>query len=310
MYNTEDNRRLCDIGVMRNSGVVDEQGMITVQVKPGSIILSPGEQQRRHEYWERQNERAQKDAEERAKAEEIKKWQNGHKKFYFAAVEGGYGDLTPTTVSKLFFLASYLSYDGVLRMGPKPIKRDDVGRLLGGQRSTVWRFLRDVTGKYVTEDENGQLHMPSGIFYRGKLYGDTKFQTLYRDCVRKLFLMTPGGQRKYLGYAFQLIPFVNLEYNVLCWNIEETEFSMIEPLSVNDLCALVGFSREHRAKLLRTYRDKIVFEVDGQKERLISVVGDGVDVGTAQIFINPHLLYHGSRPGDVEILGKFCQLES
>jgi hypothetical protein len=85
----------------------------------------------------------------------------------------------------------------------------------------------------------------------------------------------------------------------------ETKLDKVKPLTLDEFCALVGYDPTQRGRLLRDY-DAIRFDVDGRAERFCSFVTSGADLTTARIFVNPHILYHGRHPQQVQILGKFC----
>ena len=106
-----------------------------------------------------------------------------------------------------------------------------------------------------------------------------------------------------------MLPFVNTEYNILCYNPTEKDLNYVLPLSVNDFCATIGYNVANRARLLQTYAE-ITFLVNGHLEQLCSFVTNGADIGISKIFINPHILYFGKSPKQVELLGKFCRIDA
>jgi hypothetical protein len=142
-------------------------------------------------------------------------------------------------------------------------------------------------------------------FCRGKLSPGGRYQQFYRRAVRQLYHATPVSKHGHLGQIFQILPFVNIEYNIVCRNPMETKLDKVKPLTLDEFCALVGYDPTQRGRLLRDY-DAIRFDVDGRAERFCSFVTSGADLTTARIFVNPHILYHGRHPQQVQILGKFC----
>lgn len=168
--------------------------------------------------------------------------------------------------------------------------------------------MNEVKGKYLFEDNRGRLTIPDRIFYRGTIQTGTGYQQVYFDSVKTLYESLPPKHKRYLGYACQLLQYVNIEYNILCHNIYETELNNIKPLTVDEFCHTVGYSPKNRERLIRLYDDKLVFQVEGKTERLVSFVTNGLALGSARIFINPHVIYHGHIPREVEILGKFCEV--
>lgn len=102
-----------------------------------------------------------------------------------------------------------------------------------------------------------------------------------------------------------MLPYINEETNVLCRDIFEPDLMLSKPLTINEFCHEIGFDPSHRDKLPKLYKE-ISFWIDGKEERFVSFVTDGVSLDSAIIYVNPHILYHGSDPGKVELMGQFC----
>ncbi len=269
-------------------------------VEPDSQILSQKEQERRSEYWKREREKKERE-------ESRKIWYQNKPKFYFASVENEYGDIRAATAARLFYLGAHMKYDGGLQQKRKSIRYGDLPAILGISKSAVWRFWQEVNGKYLFQNKDGTLHMPDAIFHRGRFHNDRRYQQIFIDSVKTVYEMMPTSRKQYLGYVFQLIPYINWQYNILCHNIDEPEYDCIEPMTVDEFCEAVGYSPENKHKLLRIYRDHVVFPVNGQIERFCSFVTDGTDIDSARIFVNPHILYHGQQPERVYLLGEFSK---
>lgn len=285
-----------------------ENGFVPIWAEQGSVVLSPKEQERRRKFWE--HERAK--SEKRDKEEQYKQWYKDKPKFYFASAEGHFTDIKPATAARLFYLGAHMDYhNGTLKRNKKALmKYDDLQSVLGLAKNAKCNFWNEVNGKYLFADADGVLHMPDEFFHRGEFKTDRTYQQIFIDSVKRLYELTPARKHQYLGYVFQLIPYINWEFNILCHNVEETDLDKIERLTVDEFCEAVGYSRENRQKLLRIYRDNITFAVEGKHERFLSFVTDGVDLESARIFVNPHILYHGHIPRYVWILGDFCRLEN
>jgi hypothetical protein len=227
--------------------------------------------------------------------------------FYFASAESRYRDLRPATVARLVYLASYIGYDGRLKLTHRStMKRENLQNILCVSQAETYRFWNEVKGKYIFEDKDRELSMPDTFFCCGELSRCSgQYQQFYVGAVRELYQKTPQSKHKYLGYVFQMLPFINIEYNVLCHNPEETNLDRVELLTLNEFCELVGYSSVNRANLVREY-SKIIFPVGDHQECFCSFVTNCGNIGTAQIFVNPHIIYHGNNNNMVAVLGKFC----
>lgn len=166
--------------------------------------------------------------------------------------------------------------------------------------------MGNVSPKYIQNTDTGLIVTEGSVFTRGKIDRSQPYYKMYVDGIRKVYRNVGKNQHRYLGYVFQVIPYINTEYNVLCFNPRETNFDLVEPMTVDDFCDAIGFDKAHRCVLLKIYR-QVTFRVGDHEEYFLRIVGDGVDTGKSTMFINPNILYSGSHLKEVKILGKFCK---
>lgn len=105
---------------------------------------------------------------------------------------------------------------------------------------------------HIAETESGLVWIESGRFYRGAglaMSKDAAYMKVFCDSIKKLYKGLQGKGHKYLGYIFQLLPYVNREHNILCWNPEEKEKCSIQRMDLLDVCGLVGFDTKHIDRL-------------------------------------------------------------
>lgn len=233
-------------------------------------------------------------------------------KFFFLAINSTLNSLSPATVARLIYLSSFLRFgtDCLYITQRTPMKVSDLQKVMGLSDTTIYRFLKDVCPSYLFSDEDENLHIDTSIFRRGglpKKEGLGSHQKVYIDAIRNLYRATPISNHKQLGYIFLMLPFINIQYNVLCKNPYETDILHVEPLTVREFCELIGHSYSTVARLRDAY-SKIRFVVNGQPELFCAFVSDGNNLDDARIFVNPHVFYSGTNHRNVEILGHFCKI--
>ncbi len=231
-------------------------------------------------------------------------------RFYFVR-EQGFSGLSPETVIRLIYLNTFTNYDDarLMRSERTPMRRKDLPMILGISPASVTRFWREACPKYISEDSNGLIITNREVFYKGKLTGgyNTQYRKLYLDGIRKLYsTISDTRQHKYLGYVFMLLPYINREFNILYYNIDEKDLYSIEPISLSDFCRLIHYDSSHLNRLMQIYKS-LRFVVGNHTERFISLVYDGLNRQDAKIYVNPNILYDGSDYRRVEILGAFCK---
>ena len=96
----------------------------------------------------------------------------------------------------------------------------------------------------------------------------------------------------YLGYFFQVLYHVNVEYNILCKNPMEDYLYDVEPLTVQELCGTLGYNANQARRLCKACR-ALQFECEGRLQRLCAFVTNGIIAGE-YIILNPHIIYGGN----------------
>ena len=274
---------------------------VEILVPSGTNSYTP-EQQRQYK------ERKEKEAERNLRRQSRNKLGN----FYFAQSEKACFDVSPQTITRLIYLGTYLKYETrqLFKTQREPMKKSDLPEILNLSKESIYIFWIATEGKYIREDANKNLFL-SEHFYRGNLKeylrssGKYKsFQQIYIDAVRKLYRETPITKHNSLGYIFKMLPYINWEYNILCWNPSETELEKIDLMNLDELCKLVGYDKSQRSRLMRAF-DSLNLECCGKKQRFCTFVSGDYRSGTVRIFVNPHILYRGNSWEQVELLGLF-----
>ena len=285
---------------MGEYAIVDtETGEEVGEINSGDIIISAHERQRRA--------RMKKEREEH----EINRYRGKGERYIFVNTMFDFSELSPSTVTKLIYLSTYAGYDNLLVLNAKSkkeIKRSDLPKILGVSKRTSERFWNSVKAYYIREDEEtGKLWLNDEIFKRGKLKSKTAidYQQFYFNGVRSLYKHANGKNHNYLGYLFQLIPFINREWNVVCENPFETDLDNVQLVTMKDFCAYIGYKDTSSISKLKRIYDALEFDVNGKKQRFCALTYTGLDSGTARICINPEVFYVGSNKGRVDVLKLF-----
>lgn len=228
--------------------------------------------------------------------------------FFFVHNNSNFSDISPATLTRLIYLNTYLDYENnQLMLGKNvPMYRKDLINILGISKAATSRFWNEVSPEYITESEIGLIFTNNNFFLRGKLDKSQKsdfyrYRKFFINGVRKLYKSTDTSNHKHLGYIFKMLPYINIEYNVLCYNPLETYYEKISLMTLKDFCEIIGYNVNNIGRLLSIYKH-IRFH-DG--ERFCKFVNDGINRIESEIFINPRVLYSGSDYRKVEVLGIF-----
>lgn len=225
-------------------------------------------------------------------------------------------DVAPANITRMMFLSTYLSRDGFLvSAGHQPLTRDDLPDLLQCSERQFYNFWRDMKSAGVFVEKDERICSDGSKFFKGDLGGGREVakmaedglyvMRLYVNGVRELYKKATAKSLKTLSYIFQILPFVNREYNVVCRNPLETDLQKIEPMTLGEFCEIVGYDSKNAYRMSKQLFSP-TFMVGKSEQRAVRYVLDkSLDRESYSIFINPNVYYAGSNPERVEILGAF-----
>ena len=126
----------------------------------------------------------------------------------------------------------------------------------------LWEKIKN---HYIFEGEDGSLTVHGNFFIGKQKRINERLTKIFTQKVRALYRSTPTKQHVYLGYVFQLLYCVNIQYNIICSNPLETTLDDIDPLTVKEFCALIGYDEGQSSRIEKTY-SKIMFPCGDHKE--------------------------------------------
>lgn len=215
-------------------------------------------------------------------------------------------DIAPATAAQLVFLSTYLKFgcSALMLTQRSPIRRSDLPELLRVSRATVDRTIDDADGM-LTFDASGTVCLNAEIFRRGTLpKNHGVYHKVFHNSIRSLWTQMPTSKQKHLGYIFQMLPFLNLQHNFLCWDPMEANLEAIRFLSLFDFAREIGLRDLSNVSRLRTIYRGLTFQTDGSPEAICAVEGLGK---TSKVIINPALVYAGSSPESIHAQRALCR---
>lgn len=258
----------------------------------GSHVLTPEDQQRNRERKEQREQNQRR-----------KNASNEFGDFYFMRSEQEFPELSPQTLARLIYLETYIAYadktakhkNKLMKTRKTQMRREDLPEVLKVSRSLADEFWNEVSPKYVTADEEGLLYSNSEVFIRGTLKKKefTAYQKFYKNGIQSVYLSLKPSKHRYLGYVYQMLRFVNFEFNVLCFNPDETNRDKIEPMTVRQFCDEIGFDVSNWCRLENVYRN-LRFKVGDNLEKFCAFVTDGGNKADMRIIVNPRIIYGGT----------------
>lgn len=279
---------------------------ISIEVPEGTTWITP------------QQKRENKKEEEKRQKKHLSRYVTNDKlgRFYWCRIYGdftttNFRDLKSETVARLIYLCTFLKHDSNVFMKNErtPMLKKDLPSILRVTRPTALNFWREVCPKYISVNEQGFLISNSNIFFRGRIPKEEIGDSFYKmriNGIRKLYETVEGKHQKVIGVVFWLLPFINIRWNILCFNPLEDNIDKIQPMSISDFCRCIDYPKSHIDDLLKLYK-KIKFEVDDHLEYLCVVPYRGNTRDEIHICINPNIIYTGNDYERVAVLSALCK---
>ena len=214
--------------------------------------------------------------------------------------------LKPQTAARLAYISTYIGYnDNFIKEHDDNITRQEFQSIINLTERSFKDFLSQTKKAHYIIKEASNYRVNSRYFKKGEIKqgdisSDIQATRLYINTYRKLYKNTPVVKHVYLGYVFQLIPYVNHEYNIVCHNPLETNRDNINPITVGQFCDLIGYDKSNASRLINVYRD-ITFEWQGKEMTFCGYYWEPKKADM-RFFVNPLIFFAGSDYHRVEIL--------
>lgn len=304
-------------------------------ISTGYVVMSVEEAKRRREYGKALGERQEAGQRRYLKHKGQKEKSTETGAFIFSTFkncEKDFEGLAPQTLARLMYLATYLNYgdnklmcsydlSGIGEMARKvPKKGEHPAQFIPMKKSTMKKILHlsdtpfaefydeIIAREYLQEKEDG-LYLSRGYFYKDAQFpvdipnGKRSVRIYIRQLVNLYQSLVPR-QHKHLGYIFMLMPFINLEWNIVCHQPLATELECIQPMTLGEFCDMIEYDKSNARRLVKYY-DAVSFDYHDRKMRVVSFIHNEREEDM-KIIINPYLLYAGNQWDRVAALGEFA----
>ena len=228
------------------------------------------------------------------------------------------GKISGATLTKIVYLSTYIRYsdteykniieDGKIKWigltsdNNKPITKNNIHNILNISEKSVAQFLKTPIKNEIIYIKDNLVYMNSKYISKGninkiKYNRKDTVSRIYIDAIRNLYKGASLNKHNLLSYFFLMIPYLNLEWNVLCYNQEEKEIKDIDQMSLNEFCSIIGYNKTHISSLIK----KLLTIKIGDKSAIsITLFGD-----EAYVFINPETFYAGTHHKEIANIANF-----
>ena len=208
-------------------------------------------------------------------------------------------------ISRLIYLATYIDYNDrqenlLIKYSQckeiEPMTRKDIKEKLGLKDTAFKSFLKNMKENNLLYEANNKFYINPDYFSKGKIHvKDKKYTRIYINTTRMLYEGCNPKKHKSLSYVFQLIPFMNTEFNIICENPNEKDLNKIKKLNMKNICELLKLSTDKK-NMSRIKKDILNISINYRDKELYlfrSVKIEGAFGSRDYFVINPNIAWGG-----------------
>lgn len=210
-------------------------------------------------------------------------------------MEQKFPTLSQSDLARVIFVGTYAGWEtGELKHdNGVSINKKALTELVGMSRNKFNTFFKSIVDCEIIAEQDGAIFMNQTLFFRGELNDgikhltkDLQYTRLYRKTVRDLYAMYNGRTIKQLALIYAVLPFVNFDSNVICFNPSESNKELVKPIPLDKLAVLLGYADYRK---LKTALNAVKYE--GQP--VFGFFESGNDRRKKKTVVNPRVIYAG-----------------
>ena len=215
---------------------------------------------------------------------------------------------------RFLYLCTYADYDGCLKYGNYKngiyhgyMTEKDFEEVFCMSEAMIRKLKKDLFDKkLIIKSKTDNKLIVNGSFYvRGELPISDMLDSsrVFDNGIRELYLKSKPREHKKIGVIVPLLPYLNKYNNILCKKPLEKDTKYIEPLTLREICNIVGYDSSNEDKLKKQLENITVKDIP---------MVASISHAKAKFFvINPALFYKGNSEDDLKIIiSKLFEVEN
>ncbi|WP_085508809.1 replication/maintenance protein RepL [Thalassobacillus devorans] len=224
-------------------------------------------------------------------------------------MEDRFPSLTKQDLARLMYVGTFVAWGtNRLQSGKHIIRKRDLQNKIGISPKRFREFYKRLMDEGIIKENNetGEIFVNPMVFYRGDIkahdydVSDYEHIRVFRKTVRELYETYNGRSVGKLAIIYSVLPFLNFSTNIISYNPDETDPSLIRPMSVKKLAALLGYKEERR---LSSELNSVW--LDGKP--VFTYVINPHDRRERRVVVNPSVVYGGGGKDLDAIKAQFAQ---
>lgn len=201
---------------------------------------------------------------------------------------------------RFIYLSTYLKYDDdiiVIKEGEryKPIKENELQQFLKLKKTEYFNTKKSlIENKLIYIDSKEYIHINNKINTLGNINKNKKEYTrIFKDSIRQLYNKSTPREHKKLYIFYELLPYINYNLNIVCFNPEEVNPELIEPITLNYIIDKFYINKQ------RSVAKKQLLNMTLGGEYLFIMI---TKYNKNFLAVNPKLYYKGNKIDDLNYL--------
>lgn len=228
-------------------------------------------------------------------------------KFYFSFYTN-LPDIAKQYLFRFIYLSTFLKYNDDRLMIKEEKERykliyeyelQDILKLSTREYQYTKKAL--IENKLIRIEDDKTIHINNELSINGDI-GNTKkdYIRIFNSSIQNIYKNSVAKDHKKLFILIELLPYINYNLNVLCFNPEETQPELIDPLTLDDIANILDMYKNNKSKLKTLLLN--IF-VDGKKAMMINK-----DYKQEFFMVNPCIYYKGNKSDDIDFLDKLFRV--
>lgn len=209
---------------------------------------------------------------------------------------------------KFIYLCTYGDYDnkgGLLCYNKQPLVYDNFYSLLNLSKKRTDDTIAELLNNHLLIQQGDNFKPNPKYYLKGTVKGYVgEITRIFNKGMRELYFKSTYNEHKMLAHFIPLLPYVNLRYNIICSNPEETDIKKLKPFNLKQVADAFGVDKTNSSRL---------------KRKLLSITVHGYSLmgyftrdfgnGLLKCFIvNPYVFYKAPGIKDMESISKLFDI--
>lgn len=196
---------------------------------------------------------------------------------------------------RFIYLCTYMDFNNYLVNDNKRlIHHEKLNDYLKLTKTLYFKTKKELIKNNLIEiEDDGYIKINKKYCKKGKVIKTKSIEMvrIFDSSIREIYNKSKSSEHKKLCLLLDILPFVNLKYNVLCENPKEEYIERIIPLSLKDVCNILNYNTNNVYKFKK---DLIKLTLND-----IPVIGFFETYNRNMIYVNPTLYYKGTNKEDI-----------